>query len=398
MELEKSKPLSILVFIPLSLLIFFRPFFSGLAYPVLERYFESLIIFFAITTFAIEAKKRFSLFPKTFEYFPALAILAAYLIATAHSINTQNSIAETAKFMSFASMFFMVSLMDSAQKKIIIRGIIAAALLISAYSIYQYLWGYQHTIDFLKKTNSDILLSSSYARDILIEKRVIGTFPSPNILAGYLIMTVFLCMQSSGPARVPARTLLSLIIIIFALLLTKSLGAWLSLISALVVLVILSYNSIKKHKALLVLSILAIAAAIGFIVTIRWERLIHLDNPQNSITQRLNYWRTAIAVIKDHPLLGVGPGNFQEVFLKYKIGLSTNTRYAHNIFLHTWAETGLLGFIALIFLIANFIIKAKSKSRYILIAGLTFLFHNLIDNTYFIPEAGFLWWVLLAAL
>jgi len=125
---------------------------------------------------------------------------------------------------------------------------------------------------------------------------------------------------------------------------------------------------------------------------------MNLDNPQNSITQRLDYWRTAFAVIKAHPLLGVGPGNFHEVFLKYKVGFGTNTQYAHNIFLHTWAETGILGFMALLYLITGFVIKAKSKSRYILLAGLAFLFHNLIDNTYFIPEAGFLWWVLLAVL
>jgi O-antigen ligase len=276
-----------------------------------------------------------------------------------------------------------------------------AATIISIYSIYQYLWGYQHTIEHLKKIGSDFLLTSSYARDILLAKRAIGTFPSPNILAGYLTMIFFFSLSLRG--TVTKSSLRSNLIymcvpalIIASLTLTKSLGAWLSLIAALIILLITSYDSIKKQKILLLSSTVLIVIALTFILMSRWERLTNLANPQNSIIQRLNYWRTAIAVIKDHPILGVGPGNFQEVFLKYKIGLSTNTRYAHNIFLHTWAETGFLGLIALIYLISAFFIKAKSKSHYIFFAGLAFILHNLIDNTYFIPEASFLWWVLLA--
>ena len=58
--------------------------------------------------------------------------------------------------------------------------------------------------------------------------------------------------------------------------------------------------------------------ALNFVLITRWEHLMNLEKSQNSITQRLNYWRAAIAVIKDHPITGVGPGNLQEVFLDYK--------------------------------------------------------------------------------
>ena len=123
---------------------------------------------------------------------------------------------------------------------------------------------------------------------------------------------------------------------------------------------------------------------------------MNLENPQNSITQRINYWRTAISIIKDHPILGVGPGNFQEVFLKYKVGLSTNTRYAHNIFLQMWAEAGILGFAGIVFLITSIFKSYKPQNKYIFLACIAFLLHNFIDNSYFIPETGVIWWVLLA--
>jgi O-antigen ligase len=187
-------------------------------------------------------------------------------------------------------------------------------------------------------------------------------------------------------------------IIVIALILTKSLGAWFSLIATLIILSIISYRQFKKKKWLIATSFIFILFVIIFILLNRWERLMNLENPQNSITQRLNYWRTAIEVIKGHPLFGVGPGNFQEVFLKYKVGLSTNTRYAHNIFLHQWAETGIIGFVGMLSLITTFFIKGISRSKYVFLAALAFLFHNLIDITYFIPEVGMFWWILLGLL
>ena len=144
------------------------------------------------------------------------------------------------------------------------------------------------------------------------------------------------------------------------------------------------------------LSLIFIALAITFILVTRWERLMDMGNPQNSITQRLSYWRAAVAVIKDNPLFGVGPGNFQEVFLKYKVGLSTDTRYAHNILLHTWAETGMLGLIAIFYLFIHFFkkLKIQPQNRFVFLGGLAFLMHNMIDNSYFIPETGVFLWVL----
>ncbi|MBU4342948.1 MAG: O-antigen ligase family protein [Candidatus Omnitrophica bacterium] len=391
MKNAESKPLSSLIFFPLLSLIFLRPFFSGLAYPALELYYQNLIIFLAITTLAVKAKARFRVFPLRFDNFPVIFLLFAYSIATIFSINIQNSLTETIKFISFFSVFFMVSQIDEKQKKILIKAIVLAASVISLYSIYQYFWGYQHTLDYLRRTNNDFLLNSSYARDILIAKRAIGTFPSPNILGSYLILAFFLSLSL-------AKKYLAPVLIAIALLLTKSLGAWLSLILALIALFVLSYKSIKKQRLMLGLSLIFIALAITFILVTRWERLMNLSNPQNSITQRLNYWRTAIAVIKDNPLFGVGPGNFHEVFLKYKTGLSTDTRYAHNIFLHHWAETGILGLLGIVYLIISFFrrLRANAETKFIFLSGLAFLLHNLIDNTYFIPETGFLFWILFA--
>ncbi|MBL7198292.1 MAG: O-antigen ligase family protein, partial [Candidatus Omnitrophica bacterium] len=311
MEEAKSKPLSSLVFIPLLALIFLRPFLSGLAYPVLENYSQNCLITLAIIALFFNRKERVRN-----PYGLAIALLMlSYLVSAAFSVNIRNSISEIIKFISYLSLFFLVSQGDEKQRKITIKTIVIAASIISLYSIYQYFVGYQHTLDYLEKIKSDFLLNSSYARDILIDKRAIGTFPSPNLLGGYLIVCFFLSLVLIKNNMLNKKWYIAPFLIIVALILTKSMGAWLSLISGIIILFLLSYKYLKQRRLILALSSIVIISVLAFILISRWERLGNIENPQNSITQRLNYWRTAIAIIKDRPITGVGPGNFKEVFL-----------------------------------------------------------------------------------
>ncbi len=400
MEHIKSKSLSSLIFILLACFIFIRPFFSGLTYPVFEFYYETAVISLAIITLFLSLRKVYlkhnqDVHAKNNYVIPILLLSLAYILSTITSINIQNSLKETVKFISYISIFFVVSHTGSEQKKILVKIIVICASVISIYCIYQYIWGYQHTLDYLEKINSNFISISSYARDILIDKRAIGTFPSPNILGSYLLIALFLSLVIFENTKAQQKWLLAPFLIIIALALTKSLGVWLSLIGTITVLFFISYNTIKKRRLILISFIICIISVLVFIVLNRWNRLINMENPHNSITQRLNYWRTAIAVIKDHPVLGIGPGNFQEVFLKYKVGLSTDTRYAHNIFLQIWSETGILGLLGMISLIVVVVTKNTVKSKYLFLAGLSFLLHNLIELTYFIPEVGLFWWIII---
>ena len=118
MEHIKSKPLSSLIFIPLLSFIFFRPFFSGLAYPEFEFYYENCVIFTAIVQILFERGKKniFSTSSKNIFFSESrttpcnlsiFLLLSAYLISTVFSINIQNSIKETIKLISYFSIFFM---------------------------------------------------------------------------------------------------------------------------------------------------------------------------------------------------------------------------------------------------------------------------------------------------
>ncbi|MFH1478508.1 MAG: O-antigen ligase family protein [Candidatus Omnitrophota bacterium] len=328
---------------------------------------------------------------------PIAIMLLSYLISHIFSVNFENSTKEIIRFISYIMIFSMVGLSNRSQKDTLIKIMVFSASIVSIYAIYQYFWGYDILLNGLNSTQNFLVSNSSYAKDILIGKRAISTFPSPNILGGYLIMMFFLALYLSKRYKI---ALIAVILISFALLLTKSMGAWLSLIVALIIYVVVGYKTLRFEKRIAIISSIFIVLALIFILLSRGERLINLENPQNSITQRIAYWKTAINIIKYHPIFGVGPGNFQEVFLKYKIGSDTDTRYAHNLFLQIWVELGILGLIGLIYLLSMIVknLRTKLQNNLILFVSIVFMMHNIIDITYFIPQVSFFWWVILGIL
>lgn len=76
------------------------------------------------------------------------------------------------------------------------------------------------------------------------------------------------------------------------------------------------------------------------------------DRPaQNSAEFRLEFYRNTLAVIADHPLIGVGTGGFPQAYADMVRGTGKiETRNPHNEFLLIAAQTGLAGLAALLWL------------------------------------------------
>jgi O-antigen ligase len=67
-----------------------------------------------------------------------------------------------------------------------------------------------------------------------------------------------------------------------------------------------------------------------------------------SIQSRGDFWRSALATSKDHPIFGVGPGVFGSAFYSYQTVPWLYGRHAHNHFLQMAAEFGIVGFLLFI--------------------------------------------------
>ncbi|MHB9112511.1 MAG: O-antigen ligase family protein [Thermoleophilia bacterium] len=65
-------------------------------------------------------------------------------------------------------------------------------------------------------------------------------------------------------------------------------------------------------------------------------------------------WNAAWKIWKDHPVLGVGPGQFRKVYSNYSDNLAPDERLeTHNIFLEALANTGVVGLAAMLYLLAS---------------------------------------------
>jgi O-antigen ligase len=64
-------------------------------------------------------------------------------------------------------------------------------------------------------------------------------------------------------------------------------------------------------------------------------------------TSRVLWWQSAWGMFRDHPLFGIGLGNYPSAYLAYKVGAGQNTLYPHSIVFGFLAETGAVGLMSL---------------------------------------------------
>lgn len=85
-------------------------------------------------------------------------------------------------------------------------------------------------------------------------------------------------------------------------------------------------------------------------------RGMHVTDENYAVVERLAHWQAALDMLSDHPLLGVGVGNYVPVYPAYALpGWQEPLGHAHNYYLHVAAEIGLLGLSAyLLFVLASF--------------------------------------------
>ena len=95
-----------------------------------------------------------------------------------------------------------------------------------------------------------------------------------------------------------------------------------------------------------------------------WDRVLSSFDPDDfSISQRLFVWGNTLELIRAHPLLGVGPGNYRISLLPHRtatghrewnelMGMRNNVAdHAHNEYLEYWSESGFFGLAAMIWLL-----------------------------------------------
>jgi len=87
--------------------------------------------------------------------------------------------------------------------------------------------------------------------------------------------------------------------------------------------------------------------------------------PQNfAVVERMAQMQAGWGMFLAHPLTGVGPGNFTPAYPTFAVGTWYASRgHAHNYYIHMLAETGLIGALAYVALLAGVIRQAIATLR-----------------------------------
>jgi hypothetical protein len=212
----------------------------------------------------------------------------------------------------------------------------------------------------------------------LFSNEIWSTFALANSLAGYLVgpLVVALAVSVGALARrekadspwVPLIMAAPVVLVLFvALVLTKSRSAWLGLFIAMAVLGWRARGQSSK-RGLIVSAVVGLAVLTAVVVAGSKIGLLDrevITQSKKSLGYRWEYWQGAWGVItggatgvspavsSPYFWLGVGPGNFGPLYLKYKLPQSSEEILdPHDLFLEVWATAGFGAFLALAFALA----------------------------------------------
>jgi len=224
-----------------------------------------------------------------------------------------------------------------------------------------------------------------------VEYLVDGLMAHKNLYSSSLMLMspflIFGCLSFKGAWRWTAFTATALVLLLIVLLLTRA--VWLGLFAGMALTIFLLVVrgqyvgfSLRLRVLLAAGSLLLLLTAFGVLAKMEAgddftpvERIKSIVSPTDAHNQpRIKIWTLTLDMAKDHPLTGVGPGNWKINMADYLEGFGflkeqINWYRPHNDFLWVLAEKGIFGlllylmlfgltFYALLFVF----IKAKEKS------------------------------------
>ncbi len=201
--------------------------------------------------------------------------------------------------------------------------------------------------------------------------RPYGTLPHPNVLSGYLLLSsiiIYFFQVRIAKGFLKWLGVFILLLGSIAILLSLSrvaIGLWVLLVVFFlffqVVIRLRTMHSITFGVLLLVGGFLfAIVSPLGQSLIDRFSQTSLLEE---SFTQRSELLQSSLIIIQNHPLLGVGLGNFIPALapLQDPLSIGLYLQPVHTIYLLIASETGFIGLLCFIFLIVATLKRLRKK-------------------------------------
>lgn len=330
-------------------------------------------------------------FSNTRLFFWVIIYSAVCLFSLIPALSKTAAITELLRFWTYIFMFFVIMTFIDTQEQIknIVKISMLSVLFVGIMGLVQYIAG-----------------DSTFPNPESIGPigRVYSTFVNPNFFGAFINIVIF-------PALVLVKRKVKhykyIYVIIFLLLLnlifTYTRGSWLGFAIGLMI-----FIAFFSKKFLIPISIIA---PLSLFIPGIWERITSIFDPNSwTIIERYKLWKTGYLMFKEHPILGVGNGNYLtrygEYIKKYtELDLGRDQYAVHNTFIKVLAETGILGLIPFIMVIIYFIKEiflvfrksADSLSKDISLAFMcsivSYLIQNISNEMFFIPQVHVFYWI-----
>lgn len=329
-------------------------------------------------------------------YIALIIFLGIMILSALYATDKSLAIKESIRFFTYIVTMYLVSqCFDEREKERVIFTLIFTTFIVSVLGLIQYFTG----------IGAEMHIYSA------ARPRVQATLDNPNTLGAFQVLMLFPLVSL---IRVKQKNIISKIFIITTIILCFSNVVMSMSRSALiglgVGLILLIFIFGKR--------ILILIVPIGAVVLTMPNALSRIkqitDKAQND--SRVRIWNVAAKMIKDHPIGGVGNGNFITNYPKYvkmypKLKEEGVDVYpSHNSYLKVGSELGIIGelsFIVILLLIlreALYFIKNKGESlssffiEGFVVGIIPFLVMNCFDNILFVPKVATYFWIIVAML
>jgi putative inorganic carbon (HCO3(-)) transporter len=339
---------------------------------------------------------------------PILLLLGVMLVSTLVSVSVEHSIKEIIKWVEVLALYLLVAnKMGGRWTGALFVVFLGTGALVALLGIYQFLF---------QVGPEGFVLFDRFMR-------AYGTFDQPNPYGGYLGLTlplaVGLVLAWIVPrGKRPSRAWLVLatccgLLMVLALVMSWSRGAWLGFGAALVVMALAVVVQSGRATVLgaVLLGVIAYGLLAGGLARVppavlqRFTdflpyvgtvdvRGLDVTDANFAVLERLAHWQAALDMWTDFPWLGVGIGNYVVAYPGYALPLwPLALGHAHNYYLNIAAETGVVGLVTFLLLVGSILVAAwragwrSSGWRWGLALGILGVvvhlsIHHLFDNLF----------------
>lgn len=294
---------------------------------------------------------------------------------------------------------------SASAARLVLPAVALAGTLLALHGLYQVAFGFEQ----LERAAGPEVADALRAR--LASRRAAAGLGLPAALGGWLAMAlpVTLGWALRAGRSSPARWigLAAALIQAAGLAATRSAGAIGALVLAAVAVAVsqttgpASGGSGRSRLR----AAAAVAAGAILVAALLWARTSAARAPDEGtgpVALRAGNWRVALQIGAGSPALGAGLGCYGAAFPAHRSWEMNESRFAHNSFLQVGAEGGLfLGILAAWLACALGLRLLRAAGReggrsgaWLAVSCLSFLLHNLVDFTLYLPSVGLLFFVL----